>query len=1027
MKIGTALMRMLNPEEGACERSWADPILNREKAFLQQKREREGCCGGGDDDAGGGADPVVGIALSGGGIRSATFNLGILTVLERLGLLRMADYLSTVSGGGYVGSYVIANRMQGQRLSEADGAENKPLGHLRKYGNYLSPSLGAMSTDTWAMAMVWFRNTSMLQLFLCSVFAVLLLSPRLWVLTLQKMVERPGVSDWTIPLSILAFHVLAGLLCAMLVQSFAPPDGPNPVSRSGVRRMVLIASLFAVGDSTLFTIGAFHPFVNGGTDLAVLAEEFALTLGSCGFYLALFSLGFARGFRVGAARWKRVAYGVLLIAASTAVCVSPSVMPEWGWWPAPLLSAAVAAVFLWIGGSLIFQWEHEEKVLDLGRSLLAGAACGGVSWVGIHTAAGMFGDAAFRAKLVWMHGNNGGGGLVATEDIWRYAMFASPGLLATVGCCIIFLIGMTGRAMPDIVREAWSRLGALVYMKSLLFLIVGVVGVYGPLALLAAWDQWNGYVLASGGVATAMLGLASLLAAQSGGTGGGGGRRRMELVAKLGPWLFIVLLFCAVSLAAHVGLVYAAVSRDQPACVVPAAAEFQFADSWRPAGTRPVAVVASRRLYGCPHCDCSQGLTGQWTGPDLPGVKDLIGYHWQFLGASIGGGQWALLLGITGGLSGLAVFLLWRLDINEFSINRFYRNRLVRCFLGAARPAEVRRPDPVTDFDLGDDIQMADVRRQMESGTDYMMGRETPIPVVNTALNAVGGEDAALAERRAESFFFSPFGAGAYSTGEVDLAAASTGRKAGDVTLGSLVAISGAAANPNMGFHTSPAVAFLLTFFNVRLGWWLGIPKRLAGSYRRGFNLSYVFFELFGTADRGDGYVNLSDGGHFENLGLYELVRRECDLIVIGDGEQDGEYVFESLGMAVRRCRVDFEAEITIDPQPVRPAAPGGLNGRHWLAGKIEYKGGKVGYLLYLKSSFTGREPYDVQQYRLTNPEFPQQSTADQFFDESQFESYRQLGKHAAEELAGVLWAGGDPGSTRGAWCAAARALYAKG
>ena len=282
-----------------------------------------------------------------------------------------------------------------------------------------------------------------------------------------------------------------------------------------------------------------------------------------------------------------------------------------------------------------------------------------------------------------------------------------------------------------------------------------------------------------------------------------------------------------------------------------------------------------------------------------------------------------------------------------------------------------------------------------------------------------------MAERRAESFFFSPFGAGSFSTGAVDLTKASTGRMPGDVTLGSLVAISGAAANPNMGFHTSPAVAFLLTFFNVRLGWWLGIPDRLTG-IKRFFNLPYVFFELFGTADPNDAYVNLSDGGHFENLGLYELVRRECDLIVVGDGEQDDKYVFESLGMAVRKCRIDFEAEITIDPQPVRPVTEGGLNGRHWLVGKIAYKSGKVGYLLYLKSSFTGREPYDVQQYRLANPEFPQQSTADQFFDESQFESYRQLGKHAAEELEKALGAR-DSWTARSRWYRAAEALYAKG
>jgi hypothetical protein len=289
-----------------------------------------------------------------------------------------------------------------------------------------------------------------------------------------------------------------------------------------------------------------------------------------------------------------------------------------------------------------------------------------------------------------------------------------------------------------------------------------------------------------------------------------------------------------------------------------------------------------------------------------------------------------------------------------------------------------------------------------------------------------------LSERRAESCFFTPFYAFSKSTLAMPISSLSTGRapvtipgegEVSDVTLGSLVAISGAAANPNMGFHTSPTIAFLLTFFNIRLGWWLGVPARIqgiTGKIKKQYNISYVFFELFGTADTDDAFVNLSDGGHFENLGMYELIRRECDLIIVGDGEQDDKYTFESLGMAVRRCRIDFGAQVNISVSGIRPAIEGGENPKHWAVGSIRYRSGKTGQLLYLKSSYTGNEPYDVQQYRFSNPEFPQQSTGDQFFNESQLESYRQLGIHAATELVGQLSTALE---TRKDWLAAAEKL----
>src|ERR1039457_1309259 len=134
------------------------------------------------------------------------------------------------------------------------------------------------------------------------------------------------------------------------------------------------------------------------------------------------------------------------------------------------------------------------------------------------------------------------------------------------------------------------------------------------------------------------------------------------------------------------------------------------------------------------------------------------------------------------------------------------------------------------------------------------------------------------------------------------------------------MAISGAAANPNMGFHTSAPVAFLLTVFNVRLGWWVRNPRRAKPGARRGplGSIVWLINELTGQTDDRSAYVNLPDGGHFDNLGLYELVRRRCRYIIIGDGEQDERLTFESLRCATSNGRMDFGAEIDLDLRPLR-------------------------------------------------------------------------------------------------------------
>jgi hypothetical protein len=213
------------------------------------------------------------------------------------------------------------------------------------------------------------------------------------------------------------------------------------------------------------------------------------------------------------------------------------------------------------------------------------------------------------------------------------------------------------------------------------------------------------------------------------------------------------------------------------------------------------------------------------------------------------------------------------------------------------------------------------------------------------------------------------------------------------------MAISGAAVNPNSGYHSKPAIAFLLSLFNVRLGWWLRNPadQHSPEDPSPRFGLLYLLRELGGYTNVRSPYLNLSDGGHFDNMGLYEMVRRRCRFVILCDAEQDERFVYEGLGSAIRKCRTDFGVEIDLDPRRIKPVE--GTQNVHCAVGDITYQDGTSGYLLYIKTGLTGDEPADVLEYRNRFSEFPHQPTTDQFFTESQFESYRCLGHHVAEKI----------------------------
>ncbi|MET0624805.1 MAG: patatin-like phospholipase family protein [Pyrinomonadaceae bacterium] len=295
--------------------------------------------------------------------------------------------------------------------------------------------------------------------------------------------------------------------------------------------------------------------------------------------------------------------------------------------------------------------------------------------------------------------------------------------------------------------------------------------------------------------------------------------------------------------------------------------------------------------------------------------------------------------------------------------------------------------------------------------------------VVNMALNLVGGDKLAWQQRRAESFTSTPLHSGSLFVGY--RRTRDYGGNSG-IALGTAVAISGAAASSNMGyFSPSPFVTLALTFFNARLGWWLGNPGvHGASTYFRSHPrsaLSPILDEAFGQTDDKNPYVLLSDGGHFENLGLYEMVLRRCRNIVVVDGSADPSGSLEGLGDAVRKIRIDLGIRIEFNPPfPIlpRPASEAQGTGGYCAIGDIHYEdvdaepGGRVdasgrahkrhemtGRLVYVKPTIYGTEPRDIYNYAMSHPDFPHETTADQFFDEPQFESHRMLGYYILEQL----------------------------
>ena len=301
-----------------------------------------------------------------------------------------------------------------------------------------------------------------------------------------------------------------------------------------------------------------------------------------------------------------------------------------------------------------------------------------------------------------------------------------------------------------------------------------------------------------------------------------------------------------------------------------------------------------------------------------------------------------------------------------------------------------------------------------------------PYHLINTTLNLLGTKSLETAQRHASNFIFSKRYCGSVTTGyrPTDEYMSSS------MTLGTAVAISGAAASPNMGSNqVSGATTMLMSLLNIRLGYWAANPGR--ARWREAQPTLWPYYLLKESLSQTTGFgafCYLTDGGHFDNTGLYPLIERGCRYIVLCDNGADPDLHYKDLGNALRRCRIDFGAEFVLDGLKEMtslggPSTTNTAGKAHWLRGTVKYSEAhlrtlwgdtwdeglsaeertkyRMGSILVLKPVLLGDEPVDVLQYGLEYSDFPQQSTANQWFSEDQFESYRRLGYWSAQTAFG--------------------------
>jgi hypothetical protein len=1030
--------------------------------------------------------PTAALCLSGGGIRSGTFSLGVLQGLAKRNLLEQFHYLSTVSGGGYIGGWLTAwiqrhpKRLDGLvcELNSTGGTKlepgPEPLRHLREYSNFVAPRVRLISADLWSFVAIYIRNLLINWTALVPLLLGVLLIPRVFVALLYEPANAP------LPRLVPWLLLLAGFALSALSVFYITINRPS-------RADLLVRSPFwrTRGGQGAFLRYSLLPAVCAGVCLSVFWAW--------------------RRYEVPRVWWPAGLPGVSLPLLLVLLFLGSLIY---------VVAIAAARIFVWKDRPIRSKefWSKDRRFgADVLTGALTGMAGGLLTWIALTT---LFADPRPDRQ-------------VATFGAAWYTVLAVPAYLLVFFGATTAFVALTSKKLGQTASEQWfvmededrewlARHGGWLLVAALAWVAASGLVIFGPLLLLAS-PKLISAVGGISGLAAALGGRSALTAANDKDAPGRGWKSIIvENTLAIAAMVFLALIIAALSwvtswivsklLVAGAGNAFTRAFR------------WVFAYTWTPFDvTGQLALLyfpPAWLLGGLVILAGAVGLLAGWV-INLNKFSLHAAYRARIIRAFLGasrtstdrrpnpftafdpqdniqmhelrpgllreasfkpGGLTRLVARLkaaekgqstTGDLyqelSGTTQSLVARHDGMSPPSPSLTRNLLedlnrlldgdpgllkLPSFAAAASGDTTRAlvasilrrraSDPIfsakTNQELADmlprhgrpDMMLSLNRWVLDSIYDKELEPlEGPPPpyrlfhVVGAALNLVGGKRLAWQQRRAESFTVSPLHCGSLFRG---YRRSRTYGGVDGISLGTAVTISGAAVSSNMGYHSSSAaVTFVLTLFNARLGWWLGNPGA-AGSivgpslrhaeppYRRSFprlSLAPLVMEAFGLTDDTSKYVLLSDGGHFDNLGLYEMVLRRCRFIVVVDGGQDENARFDDLGAAIRKIRIDLGVEIDfVEPVAIYKKDDPKIveKGRYYAIATIHYPdgGGKHrGVLLYIKPGILGHEPRDVLQYSAANTAFPHQSTIDQLFDESQFESYRRLGEHVVETLCG--------------------------
>jgi hypothetical protein len=935
---------------------------------------------------------LVGLALSGGGIRSASFNLGLLQGLASRQVLWLFDYLSTVSGGGFIGAWWSAwlsrkrrfprhfprpEELEPQRRrttavlldrsgtasavpSLPDGSRiarrDDPIHFVRLFSNYLTPKTGAFSPDTWRMIAFFLRS-------LMFTWAALL------PLALAAMIAAQT--------TFLGGGDAAAFLCA-------PLSGCEDTVRTTMARIAIpLQWVFAAA-------GTFALIWLAYSSAIVLLAFVGMALLAIVGFVVLGEVGAGPGLSLHRGVW-------VVVLTCTALHVVNSFLQ---FERSSATDPTARSVHSTSADNRAWLTQQLAWVLKWGTFVAVLLVFAGFGHIALAFIVDRLKD--FAAHPVGFAG--GAGGLLAALTSVLYTVVkAAPSPAGTVakppgkwGRLLILL----APPLALIALALCLAMGSHYLLRASIHLDPGDDGnrqILSVLAMGAATFAALEVMLAifesrndpstppvEGKITWRTFVPKHLLDAfERRGSPAGSGKGWLYFFSPRGwvrfTWVLMIGALWLVGRVTHTAIPPVLAGRfDAPvaaaAGVLIASLAISFMHhkrnhalgSARPAGLLCIAMLSASLVI-------LTRFTPMAGGEFAP---ILIASLWI-----------ALLIGAV-------IAIGWLADPNLLSMHGFYKARLTRAYLGASNA--LRKNEEITDAAPGDDIKMTAVWNH-DDGAPYHL--------INTTLSLVGGSDLAMSQRSAENFVMSRYHCGSARAGF----RCTADYMSGDLSLGTAAAISGAAVSPTMGSQTpSAALALLLSLFNVRLGFWAPTPsgRRWNEPHARLWPF-YILRETLSNTGRMGTYCYLTDGGHFDNTGLYALVERGCRFIVISDCGADPGLGFSDIGVAIRRCRIDFGVEIELDVDAFRLRDPNGASSTHIVRGTVRYQrehlrmlhldeNKRDGVIVWVKPSVTALDAADVRQYRLAHDDFPQQPTSDQWYDESQFESYRRLGYESA-------------------------------